>query len=108
MVALDRPGLHFVVEVDPAHHHEDDIDHDVVLEGLVDPDRVGLLRGEAGTLKRCQYIARVIGTHEEVDVMRPAWASHERGCQASEDQEWDSRPFHGLDGFAENPREDLV
>src|SRR6266576_5413512 len=108
IVALDRMGPHLVVEVDPAHHHEDDVDHDVVLERLVDPNRVGLLGGEAGAAKRLQDVARVAGTDEKVDVVGPARAPHQRGCQATQNKERVSGPVDRLDGLAQNPREGLV
>ncbi len=68
---------HLVVKVDPAHHHEDDVDHDVILECLVDPDGIGLFGGEAGAAKHLKHVAGVIGTDEKIDVVRPARASHE-------------------------------
>src|SRR6266576_2521623 len=108
IVALDRSGLHLVIEVDSAHHHEDDVDQDVVLERLVDPDGVGLLGGEAGAAKRLQDVARVARTDEKVDVVGPARAPHQRGGQAAEDKERVSGPVDRLDRLAQNPRESLV
>jgi hypothetical protein len=107
-LALDRSGLHLLVEVDPAHHHEDDVNHDVVLERFVEPDGVSLLRREASAPERCQHVARVIGTDEEVDVVRPARPAHKGRGESSQDQERQSRLFDGLDGFAQDLREALV
>src|SRR6202011_5580471 len=59
IVPLDRPAQHLVVQVDPAHHHKDDVDHDIALEGLVDPDRIRLFGGEAGGLQHYQHVASI-------------------------------------------------
>src|SRR5437868_11506839 len=108
IVALDRSRLHLVVEVDPAHHHEDDIDHDVVLKGFVDPDRVGLLGGKARAAKRLQDVARVVGAHEKVDVVRPARTPDQRRGQAAENQEGVAGPVDRLHRLAQNPHEGRV
>ena len=108
IVALDRSGLHLIVEVDPAHHHEDDVDHDIVLERFVDPDRVGLLGGEACAAKRLQDVACVVGAHEKVDIVGPARTPHQRRGEAAEDQEGVSGPVDRLHRLAQNPHERLV
>src|SRR5207248_9428108 len=64
---VDRVAEHLRVQIDASHHHEDDVDHDVVLERLVDPYRVRLLGGEAGDAQRCQDIPGIIGPHYQID-----------------------------------------
>ena len=67
---------HLLVQEDAARRLEDDVDEHVVLEGLEQPVRIGLLGGEPGVLQYIQHLAGVLGAHEEVDVMRPTGSAH--------------------------------
>src|SRR5439155_15773574 len=84
---VDRVAEHLRVQIDASHHHEDDVDHDVVLERLVDPYRVRLLGGEAGDAQRFQDIPGIIGPHHQIDVMGPARAANQRRGEPTEDEE---------------------
>jgi len=68
-------GEHLLVEVDVAGRPEDDVDQDVVLEPLEQPERVGLLRGEPSCFQCLQGEAGVLGADEQVDVVGPPGAA---------------------------------
>src|SRR5437870_4760870 len=61
IAALDGVAEHLRVEIDPAHHHEDDVDQDIIFECLIDPYRVRLLGGKAGDSQRFQDILGIPG-----------------------------------------------
>ena len=106
--AFAGTGEHLVVEEDAAGGPEDDVDHDVVLEGLEQPVGIGLLGGEAGPGQRLQHPVGVLGTDEEVDVVGPPGPAHGGRADPAHEQVVDLLGIQGGAGVTQDGDEAIL
>ena len=96
---------HLLVEIDPTRGLEQDVHDHVVLQPLVDPVLVGLLRGEPGTGQCVEGPLRVHRTDHHVDVLGPARPSPHRRRDPADHEERDVLAIERFDHLAEHREE---